>query len=152
MYVADNEERPFAFGAERTELLNRAKITLNITRTWYDDNYLRFALAAPNRSLIVSEPMLPHCPAYRPGVHYVSAPVERLAETIVYYLKHEDERREIVESAYRLLATELAFRNGARRVLEVVAEARDRSSGPSVSGTRTRNRGIGLAGTASGRG
>ncbi|HXK59010.1 MAG TPA: hypothetical protein PLP42_03865, partial [Acidobacteriota bacterium] len=61
IYVADGEENPFIFGETRTEYLNRAKVTLNLTRTWYDDNFSRFSMAAPNRSLIVSEPVLPHC-------------------------------------------------------------------------------------------
>jgi hypothetical protein len=65
--MADNEENPFIFGETRTAFLNRAKITLNITRTWYDDNFSRFAYAVPNRSLVVSEPLLPHCPEYEAG-------------------------------------------------------------------------------------
>jgi hypothetical protein len=92
VHFADGKENPFVFGDERTYYLNRSKITLNITRTWYDDNFSRFALAIPNRSLIVSEPVLPHCPSFIAGTHYVSAPVEKLAETILYYLDHDEER------------------------------------------------------------
>jgi hypothetical protein len=65
VYIADNEEKPFIFGQERTRYLNRAKITLNITRTWYDDNFSRFTMACPNRSLVVSEPVLPHCTEFK---------------------------------------------------------------------------------------
>lgn len=109
VYVADNEENPFIFGEERTRHLNRAKITLNITRTWYDDNFSRFAMACPNRSLVVSEPLLPHCTEFQKNVHYVSAKIEDLANMIVYYLEHEDLRRQIVDRAYDLMMSELKF-------------------------------------------
>lgn len=121
VYIADNEEQPYIFGAERTHYLNRAKIVLNITRTWYDDNFSRFAMAAPNRALIVSEPMLPHCPEYEAGVHYVSAPPAQLADAILYYLEHEAKRARIVENAWRLLATDLTMRRSVQRVMDEVA-------------------------------
>jgi len=121
MHVADNVENPFIFNAVRTEYLNRAKITLNLTRTWYDDNFSRFALAASNRSLIVSEPLLPHCPDFEAGHHYVSAPINRLAENILYYLQHENERQRIVEQAYQLVTTKLHFGHTLKCVLDAAA-------------------------------
>jgi len=130
MYVADNEENPFIFGETRTRFLNRAKITLNITRTWYDDNFSRFALAVPNRSLVVSEPVLPHCPEYKPGIHYVSAPIDRLAESVAYYLRHDDEREAIVENAYQLATNELTFRSSIARLMEAAMNHRVRNGPP----------------------
>jgi len=120
MYVADGKENPFVFGDERTSFLNRSKITLNITRTWYDDNFSRFALAAPNRSLIVSESVLPHCRSFIAGTHYVSVPVERLAEAILYYLEHEEERFRIVDNAYDLVTTKLVFQESIKSIMEAV--------------------------------
>ena len=77
MYVADNEENPFIFGQERIHFLNRAKVTLNLKTVWYDNVFsTRFHMAAGNRSLVVSESFLPHCEAYKDGVHYVSASPE----------------------------------------------------------------------------
>jgi hypothetical protein len=116
--VIDNIENPYVFGRERTVMLNRAKITLNITRTWFDDNFSRFSMAAPNRSLIVSEPMLPHCLEYKAGVHYVSAHIEELSATILHYLAAEDERRTIVDNAYRLLTEELTLVNSMDKVMQ----------------------------------
>src|SRR5215211_650748 len=107
IHIADNEENPFIFGDERTRHLNRAKITLNITRTWYDDNFSRFTMACSNRSLVVSEPVLPHCREFKENVHYVSAKIEDLANTIVYYLEHEEERKQIVGNAYEILMAAL---------------------------------------------
>ena len=124
VYMADDEENPFIFGEERIRFLNRAKITLNITRTWYDDNFSRFALSAPNRSLIVSESMLPHCPAYKSGTHYVESAPEDLATTIIYYLEHPEERAKIVKNAYQLLTTQLTFNNSIRSIMKEVERLR----------------------------
>jgi hypothetical protein len=117
-HVADGKENPFIFGDERIYYLNRSKITLNITRTWYDDNFSRIALAASNRSLIVSEPVLPHCPSFLAGTHFVSVPIETLAKTILYYLDHEDERLGIVENAYHLVTTKLVFRESIKSIMD----------------------------------
>ena len=81
----------------------------------------RFALAASNRSLIVSEPLLPHRPDFEAGNHYVSAPISRLVENILYYLQHEDERQRIVEQAYQLVTTKLLFGQTLKRVLDAAA-------------------------------
>lgn len=124
VYIADNEENPFIFGDERIRYLNRAKITLNITRTWYDDNFSRFTLACSNHSMIVSEPVLPHCLEFRENVHYVAAKIEDLVDTVVYYVKHEEERRQIVDNAYRLLLAELKFERSLRRMLAAAQQYR----------------------------
>ena len=118
VYMVDNIERPFVYGRERIKLLNRAKITLNLLRTWYDENSLRICMAAPNRSLVVSEPLLPHVPQYKNGIHYVSTPVEQMAKTILDYLKHADERQRIIENAYRLLTTQLTFRGSMQKIMD----------------------------------
>ena len=123
MHFADGKENPFIFGDQRTHYLNRSKITLNITRTWYDDNFSRIAMAAPNRSLIVSEPVLPHCPSFVAGTHYVAAPVDSLAETILYYLGHQEERLRIVESAYQLVTTKLVFRESIKLIMDAANQA-----------------------------
>ena len=124
MYVVDNLERPFVFDDERTELLNRTKITLNLLRTWYDENSLRICMAAANRSLVVSEPLLPHVPQYRIGAHYVTAPVDKLADTITYYLQHEQERQRIVENAYRFVTTDLTMHASVGAIMDRVHQLR----------------------------
>ena len=128
VYIADNEENPFIFGEERTRHLNRAKITLNITRTWYDDNFSRFTMACSNRSLVVSEPVLPHCTEFKENVHYVSAKIEDLANTIVYYLEHEEERRQIVDNAYELMMSELKFEKSLRKMFAAAQQHITRGS------------------------
>lgn len=122
MHVADGKENPFIFDDQRTSYLNRSKITLNVTRTWYDDNFSRIALAAPNRSLIVSETMLAHCPSLEAGRHFVSVPVGKLAEAILYYLDHEEERLRIVDNAYRFVTTQLVFQESIKSIMDAVNE------------------------------
>ena len=120
IHVADNEENPFIYGRERTHYLNRAKITLNLTRTWYDDNYSRFIMAIPNRSLIVSEPLLPHCTHYEAGKHYATAPIDELASTILYYLEHEAERQRIVEDAYHFVTRKLTLHLSIKTIMDAL--------------------------------
>lgn len=125
IHMVDNVENPFVFDEERTRLLNRTKITLNLLRTWYDENSLRICMAAPNRSLVISEPLLAHVPHYEAGIHYVSAPtVDKLAETILYYLEHADERLRIVENAYQLLTTRLTMGSSIKTIMEAVDKTR----------------------------
>jgi hypothetical protein len=118
--MIDGVENPYVFGEERTILLNRTKIVLNILRTEWDNHSLRYFLAAPNRALIVTEPTLPHTP-FRPGEHLVEAPLEKMADTICYYLAHEKERQRIADQAHRLTTTELTMRNSVERILQQVS-------------------------------
>jgi hypothetical protein len=125
MYVADNVENPFIYGETRTEFLNRAKITLNLLPTWYDNAFpYRFHIAAGNRSLVVSEPFLAHDPIYAAGKHYVSAPVETIADTILYYLNHEQERLQITENAYQLVTTKRTFNSSIKTLMAAVNKVR----------------------------
>lgn len=101
LLVVDGVENPYVFGQERIVLLNRTKIVLNLLREKWDDNSLRYSLATHNGALIVSEPTLPHTD-FIPGVHLVEAPIEQLADTICYYLAHDEERRQIVNQAQQL--------------------------------------------------
>lgn len=114
--MIDGEENPYVFGEERTVLLNRTKIALNLLREWWDDNSARYYLAAPNKVLVVSEPTLPHTP-FLPEVHRIEAPIEQMADTICYYLSHDEERERIVNQAYELV-TGLSGVEGLLQILE----------------------------------
>jgi len=122
LYIADGIERPFIFDAERTAILNRAKITLNLLPEWYDPALLfRFHMAAGNRSLLVSETSLAHNPEILPGMHYASAPVEALVETILYYLEHETERQQIADNACRLVTGRLTLHNSVQALMAALS-------------------------------
>lgn len=103
LLMIDGEENPYVFGEERTRLLNRTKIMVNLLREEWDDNSMRFSLAAHNHALVITEPTLSHSD-FVPGEHLVETPIERLAETICYYLTHETERKRITDQAYQLIS------------------------------------------------
>jgi hypothetical protein len=127
MHVVDGIERPFIYGEERTRVLNRTKVALNLLPTWWDNTLaFRFNMAAGNRSMVISEPVLQHCPAYEAGKHYVSTPTEQLTKTILHYLTHEGERFQIAQNAYTLATTNLTLESSIRRIIELVASGVDR--------------------------
>jgi spore maturation protein CgeB len=51
--------------------------------------------------------------------------VEKLAESIIYYLDHEQERLRIVENAYHFATKEMTFGNSIRIIMEAVRKARE---------------------------
>ncbi len=102
MLRIDGERHPYVFGDERTVLLNRTKVVLNLLRAEWDNNAMRFHLAALNRALVVTEPMVDQ-KTFVPGVHLVEVPVEEIPDRILHYLAHEDERQAITEQAYQLI-------------------------------------------------
>jgi hypothetical protein len=124
--VIDGQENPYVFGENRTALLNRTKIMLNLLREKWDDNSMRFMLAAHNQALVISEPMLPHS-AFKPGEHLIEAPVDEMADTIVYYLNHEEQRREITDRAYRLVHQDYSQPTG---VVEIIHRTANLSQHP----------------------
>jgi hypothetical protein len=122
MTVVDGVEHPFVFGRERTRLLNRATITLNVLPTWYDGAFsYRFPLAAANRSLMVSEVVLAHAPHLVPNVHYVDAPPDRLADALLHYLHAPAERERIVAAAYRAVIDEYPFIDSVAAIMRALA-------------------------------
>jgi hypothetical protein len=113
------------WGEKRTELLNRAKINLNLARY---EGYLsgtRLVLGMANGCLVVSEPIYKPDP-WVPGEHFVSATLEDMPETIARLLADDAERERIATAGRRLVTEELTL----ERALERVAGAADaRSAG-----------------------
>jgi hypothetical protein len=123
MMVVDGVERPYIFGHERTVLLNRTQVVLNLVRQPWDCNSLRFYLAAPNKAMMISEPLLPHVPAIMPAVHYMEAPVAHLPDLICSYLARPDHRQRIAAAAYELVTTQLTTEKAFRQILRLVEQA-----------------------------
>src|SRR5262245_13972300 len=109
------------WGENRTQLLNRTKIVLNLQR--YPGQYsgMRFILGMANLDLVISEPVYRPDP-YVPGTHYISAPLEDLPQIIRYYLAHEDERVAIAEAGHRFVTQELTMARSVSRILELLRE------------------------------
>jgi len=72
--------------------------------------------------MVISDPILPHCPEYQPGVHYISAPPEKLVDTIRYYLDHQDERELIAENAYRLVTEHMTMESSVSALVASLEE------------------------------
>jgi hypothetical protein len=109
---------PELWGEGRVELMNRVQIALNIPRLEGHLPDVRFVVAMGNGALLVSEPLyLPE--PYQPGVHYVEAPAEQLAETIHAYLADDDARQRITDAAHRFVTEELTLERSFSRLLEL---------------------------------
>jgi len=111
---------PSCWGEERTKLLNRTKIMLNLARTPGEFPDLRLILGMANKALVISEPI------YRPdpfvaGRHFVSASIGEMPETIEYYLAHETERAIISERAHRLITQDLTMEGSVSRILDLIS-------------------------------
>jgi len=117
--MIDGIENPYVFGEDRTLLLNRSKIVLNILRQEWDDNSMRYCFAALNRSLIISEPTLRHTP-FVPGEHLVELPIDQITDGIRYYLSHEDERQQIVNRAFQLVTSKMTMHQGVKKIIEQI--------------------------------
>lgn len=111
------EQRGDLYGQDRHEFLNRSKILLNILRSPQDFVGQRYLLGAANKCLVVSEPVQ-ECSPFVPGHHLVIATYERLADTIVHYLSHTNERLAITEQAYSFVTQELTIESQVGAILD----------------------------------
>lgn len=127
MMFVDGVESPYVFGEERTRLLNRTKIVLNLLREEWDDNSMRYVLSMPQGALVVTEPTLPHT-AFIPDKHLVSVPIDEITDTICYYLEHEDERRKIAEQAFKEITRHSRVESLIQLIEQVVQEREDINS------------------------
>ena len=74
---------------ERVKLLNRTKIVLHVHKYPWDTPWMRWAMAAANGALVVSEPLVDPEP-FEAGTHYFEAPAEELPATITRLLANPD--------------------------------------------------------------
>ena len=126
MTVVDGVSHPYVFGKERTVLLNRSRIVVNILRTPWDNHSIRFFLSSSNKALIISEPTLPHTP-FMPGEHFVETPIERMAETIYYHLNHPEAGAPLVERSFQLATQELTMFRSVGSLLQQAVQQRNRA-------------------------
>lgn len=117
LHRVDGITNPAVFGDARAQLLRRTKIIVNLVRQPWDCNVLRFYLSAPNRTVMITEPMLPHAPIH-PGVHVVESSLTAMPGTIAHYLADAAARERISDASYRLVTTELTMEKAMRQVLD----------------------------------
>jgi len=97
---------PRYWGGQRTELMNRAVISLNLNRFRGNFPDTRFLLAAGNRALIVSEPVYRPDP-YVAGETHVEAEPEDLPDVLARWLADDAGRERMLSAAYETVTTRL---------------------------------------------
>jgi hypothetical protein len=108
------------FGHARSELLNRAKVALNLrSNTWHPE-LIRFVLSAACGAAVVSDLPVDNCEPFEPGVHFVAARTEELSETVVDLVEQQDRREELVTHATALLTRELSMEHTVERFMGVL--------------------------------
>jgi hypothetical protein len=108
------------WGDDRTRLINRSVITLNLNR--FEGNFpdARFNLGASNRSLIVSEPVYRPDP-YVAGETHVEAEAADLPEVLTHWLADHEARARMVDTAYELVMTRLVRGRCVSELLALLA-------------------------------
>jgi len=112
---------PAFWGENRTRLLNRTKIFLNLQRYTGDLSGARLLLGMANRALVISEPIY-EPGEYIPGKHYVSATAVEMPGIINYYLTHDNERELIAGAGYELVTQELTMEKSITTILKLIEE------------------------------
>jgi hypothetical protein len=112
---------PAFWGENRTRLLNRTKILVNLARTPAEFSGFRLSLGMANKALVVSEPI------YRPepfvsGRHFVMVPSERMVATIRHYLDAAEERVSITEIASRFVQEEATLQRSTEYLVNLMEE------------------------------
>jgi hypothetical protein len=105
-----------SWGADRDALLGRSRVLLDIHRVPGNFTGIRLIIGLAAGLAVVTEPMDDPSP-FVPGVHFVEAPVDRLAHTALALLADEPERQRIVEAGQALLAGQVSMRHSVGLVL-----------------------------------
>jgi hypothetical protein len=111
---------PAFWGESRTRLLNRTKILLNLPRHPGLLSGYRMLLGMANRALVLAEPIYAPAP-YRPGVHFVSAPLAELPRAVLDLLADDDARLAITSAAHRFVTRELTMARSVESILDLAA-------------------------------
>jgi hypothetical protein len=104
------------YDQERTKLLNRARIVLDIIRIPWEMPIMRLLMSMGCGAMVVSN--WTGEPTPFSNEHFVQAELDKIPETIEHYLKNEDERATVTDSAYRFVTEKLTLRNSILQILE----------------------------------
>ncbi len=110
---------PACWGENRTRLLNRTRIFLNIARYPGELPGLRLILGMANKALVVSEPIYDSGP-YVAGRHLVCCSLEEMPEVIRHYLQRPGERDRIAAEGHRLVTEEVTLERSVQRILGLI--------------------------------
>lgn len=96
------------YGETRDQLLNRARIVLNLLNYPWEFPSMRLVMAMSCGCLVVSAHGLDPRP-FRDGVHLVRAELASLAEPLLHYLENEDERTKLARQGRAFVTSELTM-------------------------------------------
>lgn len=109
-----------AFGTAAVDLMNRAKIVLNIHAEAFPDTETRVFEALGCGAFLLTEQLSSENPfSAQDLVEYTSR--EDLAAKLGYYLAHEDERKAIAEHGYQTALGSHTYTHRAQEIIEVMA-------------------------------
>ena len=108
-----------SWGDSRTELINRARIFLNVQRHSGQYSGYRMLLGMANGAMILSEPVHDPFP-YQPGVHYVESTLQQMPETILKYWSDDAERARIAEAGHRFAVETLTIEKSMQQMISLM--------------------------------
>lgn len=108
------------WGEDRDRLLSRTKVLLNLPKFPWEFCGMRILMGMACGALVVSE-ACGNAEPYEPGVHFAWADVDRLSETILHYLDHEQERAGITRRARTFLERDLTLAESLETMLRTCA-------------------------------
>lgn len=127
------------YGEQRTKLLNRTRIVIDVLQAPWDMPIMRFLIGMGCGALVVSNWTGDPTPFERG--HFVQAETRNLAGAVLHYLEHEDQRARIVDSAYRFVTQELTLPKTLAHILGVCgARGGSRAEDYDACGSRERSR------------
>ena len=113
----------FPSGRQRTAMLQRARVVLNVLRFPWEFPGPRLFASAACGALCVSNEAVQNQP-FQPDLHFIRAPRARMAESISWYLTHEEERRQRAARALQSFTTDFSLLASLEKLLQPTAEER----------------------------
>jgi hypothetical protein len=98
------------YGEERTRLLNRSKIILNLQRFPWEFPIIRLLMAMGCKTLVVSE-RASHPGPFIEDKHVVVRDLSELGEALVTYLADDEKRSRVVDEAHEYVTREFTLAN-----------------------------------------
>ncbi len=95
------------FGQARTDLLNRAKLSLNLTNYPWEVPGIRFVMSMACGAVVVSEQLGEPWPFLDGGEHFASARSEELPQVILRLLDDDAERSRLRETGHAFVTQDL---------------------------------------------
>lgn len=111
-------ETSSVYGKRRIEVLNRARIFLNIFRQPWDDPTFRLLLAGANNTLLLTEKVMPGSNGpFQANVHFAECELSSLEECTLDYLAHPAKMEPIIQANTEFVTQQLTMDNQVERII-----------------------------------